>query len=1066
MKRFILRLIGIVVLAATLTRAGNLMITTIETCDGGISLKMEYDADPHGPQRVSLAHMVTMDSEGVRPDEQYIEVGTTRVDLLPDTVLTLFYQTDPSYRAMLGPNDTWLAFSGDRLAEMDGFVSFSINFSHNTPFQSTYLDTRFVQFSLVPHTYADTPALADSVSSHLRFQLADGVTVRNALVDNTFMATANGRVISHAGGIPSDPPGALPTDTVYWPKAGDLVITEIMADPNNGVADATGEWFEVENVSGVILNLDPVTIRDNGSDFFMNPRGVLDMKPPVLLPPGQRAVFGNSNDPRTNGGARVHINYGHHVTLANNADEIILEVPGVGVIDRVDYTSTWNLPSGKSIELVDTTADNNVSSNWTAATQSFGPMGQKGTPGSFYNVAAVDPPIGDPGVAPTPGSLRFTELHTAPWGHDDGSEWFEIFNPLDTPVNLTDLVVEMTSDTGVVQSFRITEDVILNARSYLVFTRNDDLNHGGLPMGYPYKGSFSLYNDVGTLRMTHDSAVIDELDYNGKLYTGFPDYGDGVDGSWPMPSEYDGRTVALQGTLAQLRDTAGYNDNVGSNWALTDGWRHNAFGFMLVATPGAPNIEELSLSVSGGPSTIDARSADTFRVTITPPTGYGVNDIDTQSIRLFWRQKPLFLKIGASSIEADFRRSDAPWQIERNLATTAHLTARFNGDSPMRFGGTWSTTVEDTAAPTPAATSTPSPGDLKITEIMVNAAGNENDYEYVELYNTTTNKTFNLLDLGIQDGGGTTSDPTPEGRSRLYNRNNRFPVRLGPGQYAVLGQNHTNHFLGLNATATYINPDVSFSNTGDQVVIYRLADNVAIAEVDFEPASAGFPNQNTSTVDGRSMSLIDVNLDPSKGANWINATIPYRNGTMALPDTSYGTPGAPNRIANKAGSVIVTEVFPNPPPGGEPNAEFFEVYNPDTSGPVDLAGLVVTDDAQNTFAISDKPGLTVSGGPQSSYIPAGGVFVFGNSRGAADGVDSTFSDTFGIGITKYDYPNSWTLTNTSDAVRLVRYRANGESTAIHGMAYTSTTEGKSWALSNLADTRTYSLRQPNPTVVP
>ena len=1047
--------------------AGSIDLIITEDCDGGTNYAFVVMPDPHGPQRTSLAHMVTLDSEGIHPENISIEIETTRVDLTEDTVLTLFYQTDPSYRAMLGPNDTWIAFSASRLVPMDGFVNLGMIFSHNTPYDGNLLDTRYVQFALVPHSYSDTASLADSVAKHLRFQLADGVQHgRPSLVSNTFMDQENGRVITTIHGIPTDPAGAIITDTVYWPKAGDLVITEIMADPNAGVADATGEWFEVQNVSGVALNLDAVAIRDDASDYFRNPRGSLDIGSPTILLPGECAVFGNSLDPRANGGAKVHIDYGNHVILANNADEIVLEVDGVGVIDRVDYTSTWNLPTGKSVELTDTAADNNDSTKWANATQTFGPQGEKGTPGALYNVDPVDPPTGDPGQNLDAGSLVITELHTAPWGHDDESEWFEIFNPLDTPQILTDLVVEIVSETGSTQSFRITEDVILDARTYLVFTRNHDFRHGGLPMGYAYKGTFALYNDNATFRLTFDSIVIDELHYNGSLYPYFPDYGDATSGAWPMPSEYDGRTVALQGTLANLRDTSTYSNDIAANWALTDGWRQNVFGAMLVATPGAPNNEELTLSISNGPSTINALNSDTFRVTITPPTGYSVGDIETQSIRLSWRQHPLFLKINASNILADFRRSDAPWHIERNVTTTVYITARYIGDSPLRFGGSWSTTIADTSMPTPATISAASAGDLKITEIMVNAAGNENDYEYVEVVNTTADKTIDLKDLGIQDGGGTTSDATPEGKSRIYNRSNRFPLRLGPGEYAIIGQNHTNHYLGLHATGTYITPDVNFSNSGDQAVVYRLSDNTVIAEVDYEAASAAFADQSSTTMDGRSLSLIDTGLDGSQGANWINATIPFRVGTPALPDTSYGSPGAANRIANKAGSVIITEVFPNPPPGGEPNAEFFEVWNPDTSGPVDLAGLIFADDSGNSFSVSDRPGLTVSGGPQKSYIPAGGIFVFGNSRGASDGVDTTFGDTYGANITSYDYANSWTFLNSSDAVRMIRCRAGGDSTVIHGMSYSSAPAGQSWALSSLSDTSTYALREPNPTVAP
>ncbi|PCI42899.1 MAG: hypothetical protein COB41_08480, partial [Proteobacteria bacterium] len=250
-----------------------------------------------------------------------------------------------------------------------------------------------------------------------------------------------------------------------------------------------------------------------------------------------------------------------------------------------------------------------------------------------------------------------------------------------------------------------------------------------------------------------------------------------------------------------------------------------------------------------------------------------------------------------------------------------------------------------------------------------------------------------------------------------------------------------------------------FANGGDQVVVFRLSDNTVIAEVDYEDSTANFPSQTSTKTDGRSLSLIDPSLDESDGGNWINASIPFG-------DSGHGTPGSANRIAWQPEDVLVSEVQSNPPPGGEPAAEFFELVNQDTTGPIDLSGLIVSDDKSNTFVISDQPGKIVSGGPQVVHIDANGVIVFGNSRGSATGVDNTYSDTFGADVTGYDYSNSWTLTNSTDAVRIIRQLGNGDTIVIHGMGYTSTEEGKSWALTDLTDTQTYSQQTPNPTIKP
>lgn len=1049
-------------LAVIAVHSGTFETIVTKTCDGGEVVRIVANPDPVGPQLASLAHMIPTDSGiALGIDRQFMEIESTRVELRVDTLLTAFYQTHPATRSLLGPADTWIAFSADRLVPMDGATKFGFSFKHGQGYTGSMSDTRYVQFALIPPAYADTLSLADSVALHMRFQLSDGsASGLNRLVSNTFVPQDSGRYVGSSRLIPSSPAGAGYSGPFYLPKAGDLVISEIMADPNSGVADATGEWFEVTNTSDVYLNIDAVSVRDQSGEYFRNSRGLLDEGNPNLLPPGGIAVFGRVDDARINGGYRAHVCTRKQITLANSSDAIILEVDGVGIIDRVDYSSAWNIPSGKSIELIDLNTDNNVSTNWAQASQVYGNKGQKGTPGAAYNVDTVDPSIGDTGDAPTAGSLVITELHTAPWEEDASGEWFEICNPTDRPINLTDLVVETFQETGSVASFRIVDELIINPRSYLVFTREDVVAKGGLPMGYAYKGSFSLHNDRATLRLSFDTLVIDEVSYNGAHFAGFPDYGDNIMGSWPMSSEYDGRTTALQASLEDLRNPS-FDNNDPSHWAQSERWRLCPFGTVLYGTPGEPNTEEAALTLAGTPSTLNTLSFDTFRLTITPPAGYTVSDIDTQSIRLFARQRPIYLTINASTITADFRYADVPYTMARNIAATATLTARGLGDTPIRFGGSWSMTPEDTSRPVPATVTLPSPGDLKIVEIMVNAAGAEEDHEYIELLNLTSDKTFDLRDLGVQDGGGSTSDATPEGRTRIYNRGDGASILLGPGERAAIGRNHSSRFLGFTSRGSMLNQDLNFANSGDQVVVFRLTDGVAVAEVDYEPAAAGFPDQNSSTADGRSMALIETGLDASKGANWINSSIPFR----LLTDTSYGTPGKENRVASRAGSLVVTEVYADPPPGGEPNAEFFEVWNPDTAHPVDLAGLTIQDDAGNSFTVSDRPGLTVSGGSQRSYIPPGGVFVFGNSRGASDGVDATFSDTYGAQITRYDYANTWTFLNSSDAVRIVRHRF-GDSTVIAGMSYTATTAGKSWALSNLTDSTSWIEQVPNPTVVP
>jgi Lamin Tail Domain len=72
---------------------------------------------------------------------------------------------------------------------------------------------------------------------------------------------------------------------------GDLIITEVMANPA-AVSDANGKWFEIRNLTGNSLNLNGLTLSDNGSDFH-----IIDIGP-LMLNPFDYFVFGRSGDSR------------------------------------------------------------------------------------------------------------------------------------------------------------------------------------------------------------------------------------------------------------------------------------------------------------------------------------------------------------------------------------------------------------------------------------------------------------------------------------------------------------------------------------------------------------------------------------------------------------------------------------------------------------------------------------------------------------------------------------------------------------------------------------------------
>lgn len=174
-----------------------------------------------------------------------------------------------------------------------------------------------------------------------------------------------------AGAPLEEPDAGPPAPTARAPRAGELVVSEVMADPY-AVADATGEWFEVVNVSSAELDLSGLLVRDDERDAFT-------IAGALLVRPGGRVVLGVSADRRANGGAPVDYAYTGMV-LANSGDEINL-VLGSTLIDRVAW---WGASSGRSVSLDASSTSataNDDASRWCDATTTFG-SGDRGTPGS------------------------------------------------------------------------------------------------------------------------------------------------------------------------------------------------------------------------------------------------------------------------------------------------------------------------------------------------------------------------------------------------------------------------------------------------------------------------------------------------------------------------------------------------------------------------------------------------------------------------------------------------------------------------------------------------------------
>jgi hypothetical protein len=244
------------------------------------------------------------------------------------------------------------------------------------------------------------------VSGDTDIEMDEGFTV-------TLSNPTNGAVLGTA-----DAGGSILNDDSFnpvCPAAGDLVITEIIQNPS-AVGDSNGEWFEVYNPTGMVIDMNGMIVRDAGGDSHTIV-GTLN------VPAGGYVVLGINADMTTNGGVTVDYEYSG-ISLGNGADEVIIECSGT-VIDSVGYDGGPNFPdpNGASMNLDPgqlTATANDDGANWCEATTSYGD-GDSGTPGMANDACGGGSvPSCTNLTAPANGAVEFSPAGTLTWAAATG----------------------------------------------------------------------------------------------------------------------------------------------------------------------------------------------------------------------------------------------------------------------------------------------------------------------------------------------------------------------------------------------------------------------------------------------------------------------------------------------------------------------------------------------------------------------------------------------------------------------------------------------------------------------
>jgi DNA/RNA endonuclease G (NUC1) len=184
-----------------------------------------------------------------------------------------------------------------------------------------------------------------------------------------------------------------------------LVITELMANPGGVVQDTVGEYVEVYNAGRFPVDMNGMTISDNGASHTISGE--------VVVPSLGYVLLGRSTNTAINGGITPDYLYvtdsrSTALQFSNSGNEFFRIRMGGVTVDSAGYTnSSTAAAAGVSRELKNPALDNKSidGTNWAAATTNYH-ASNKGTPGQSNGTGTPLPTAGPPAtVTVNPGSF-------------------------------------------------------------------------------------------------------------------------------------------------------------------------------------------------------------------------------------------------------------------------------------------------------------------------------------------------------------------------------------------------------------------------------------------------------------------------------------------------------------------------------------------------------------------------------------------------------------------------------------------------------------------------------------
>ncbi len=223
-------------------------------------------------------------------------------------------------------------------------------------------------YSISPSIQIDSIEIITSKSIQINLQNAlQTATLYEILINN--ITDCSGNAISNL---------VLPFGQGTNPEFGQLLITEIMADPSPVVGLPESEYLELTNNTNQILSINGVTLTDATGTSMLPVFQLLPNERIILCPTSSVTALSNFGKAIGMSGFRSLDNGGEPLILRNNEGKLLFEI----TYDDAWHSDNDKKDGGYSLEMIDLSSFCLERENWTSSVSNLG-----GTPAQINSVA-------------------------------------------------------------------------------------------------------------------------------------------------------------------------------------------------------------------------------------------------------------------------------------------------------------------------------------------------------------------------------------------------------------------------------------------------------------------------------------------------------------------------------------------------------------------------------------------------------------------------------------------------------------------------------------------------------